>query len=202
MFASSRVRAFLTICALVASAGSAGAQSPTATGDGSAVENGTPAAQPALPPATLSAQPGGVVPGPLEAERKLLLSRIDLAKKHGIGTSVYLSEFNKVEEQVKGGAQADAIKGRIESLTRSLADQLQRGRNLKTQRPTPPAGSQQGGPDPVPAATASAGPAAAPGAGSGSLADKLKSITNDLPPGTLEKLMQNDKARNILQHLK
>lgn len=200
MFASIRARTLLTICALVACVGSAGAQSPTSPGDGAVPASATPPVQ-SLPPATMSAVPTQVVPGPLEAERKLLLSRIDLAKKHGIGTSVYLTEFNKVEEQVKEGVQADLIKGRIESLTRSLAEQLQRGRNLKIQRPIPPTGSQQGGPD---AATASAGPKTGPATNTagGSLADKLRSITNDLPPGTLEKLMQNDKARNILQHLK
>jgi hypothetical protein len=146
--------------------------------------------------------PVTVVPGPQEEERKLLLSRIELAKKHGIGTSVYLIEFRKVEEEVKAGMAPDAIKGRVESLTRSLAEQLQRGRNLKTQRPIPTAGSH--------ASAASSGDlnAAVPGApaggsmGGGSLAEKLKSITNDLPPGTLEKIMKNDKARNLLERLK
>lgn len=195
--------ALVAICALVGSSTSVLAQS----GDTSNTSNlGAPATmQPtttAPMPAAQAGTPTTVAAGPLEAERKLLLSRIELAKKHGIGTSVYLNEFKKVEEEVKSGVPAESIKGRIDSLTRSLAEQLQRGRNLKTQRPIPTAGSQASASAPTGDLNAVTPTPPASSTGGGSLAEKLKSITNELPPGTLEKLMQNDKARNILERLK
>lgn len=196
MSARRGAQSLVAICTLIASFSATATAQTTPEASTTASTAPLPGAHPTF------AAPTTVVSGPLDAERKLLLSRIELAKKHGIGTSVYYSEFNKIEEEVKAGATADQVKGRIESLTRSLAEQLQRGRNLKTQRPIPPAGSQSGGNDGGGPVAASSPRSSGGGGGGGSLAEKLKSITNDLPPGTLEKIMQNDKARNLLERLK
>jgi hypothetical protein len=44
-----------------------------------------------------------VAPGPFEAKRKLLLASIKMAKKQGFGITVYFTELNKVEDQIKPG---------------------------------------------------------------------------------------------------
>ncbi len=73
-----------------------------------------------------------VTPGPLEQQRLQLLAKIQGAKKYGIGVSTYIAAFGSIEEQVKSGSTEDILKGRIESLTRSLDAQIANSTQLKT----------------------------------------------------------------------
>ena len=68
----------------------------------------------------------------------MLLTRILAAQKQGIGIAAYMSEFNRIEGQVKDGQPASAYESRVASLSSSLDDQLKRGQILKTQRPVAP----------------------------------------------------------------
>lgn len=77
-------------------------------------------------------------PGPLLQQRQALLSRIVAAQKQGIGIGAYMSEFNRIEGQVKDGQPASAYESRVASLSANLDEQLKRGQILKTQRPVAP----------------------------------------------------------------
>jgi hypothetical protein len=113
-----------------------------------------------------------------------------------------------MEEDVKGGKTEDQLRPRIESLARSLKDQLDRSKILKTQRPVPPTASQQAG------GGASGGPAAGGGGASGlsaalggkdpnALLDKLREKLNsgDIPAGLKEKVLNSEKGRQLLEKL-
>lgn len=91
-------------------------------------------AAPADPTALLYAEKVG--PGPFQEKRQLLLSSIKLAKKQNFGVTVYLSELNRVEEQIKQGNATPQLEARIDSIADGLQDQLKRSQLLKTQRPT------------------------------------------------------------------
>lgn len=148
-----------------------------------------------------------VAPGPLEEARKMLWSRIKQAKSEGIGTGAYVTAFQGIEDQVKAGRQAEEIRPRIESLARSLKDQLDRSRILKTQRPIPPTASQSAG--------GGGAPSGGKGGGLEALADKLggkdpsalidrikeKLNTGDIPDGLKEKLLNSDKGKKLLEKL-
>ncbi|CAN5652245.1 hypothetical protein BH10CYA1_BH10CYA1_15060 [soil metagenome] len=77
-----------------------------------------------------------VTPGAFQEKRQLLLSSIKLAKKQNFGVTVYLSELNKVEDQIKQGNVTPQLEARIDSIADGLQDQLKRSQILKTQRPT------------------------------------------------------------------
>lgn len=77
-----------------------------------------------------------VTPGPFQEKRQLLLSSIKLAKKQNFGVTGYLSELNKVEDQIKQGNATPQLEARIDSIADGLQDQLKRSQILKTQRPT------------------------------------------------------------------
>ncbi len=94
----------------------------------------TTSAAPADPTALLYAEK--VAPGPFQEKRQLLLSSIKLAKKQNFGVTVYLSELNKVEEQIKQGNSTPQLEARIDSIADGLQDQLKRSQILKTQRPS------------------------------------------------------------------
>jgi hypothetical protein len=149
-----------------------------------------------------------VAPGPLVEARKMLWQRINQAKSEGIGTGAYVNAFQAMEEDVKGGKTEDQLRPRIESLARSLKDQLDRSKILKTQRPVPPTASQQAG------GGASGGPAAGGGGASGlsaalggkdpnALLDKLREKLNsgDIPAGLKEKVLNSEKGRQLLEKL-
>jgi len=100
-----------------------GQQSPAQTSPDSATGQ-------AAPPA---AQPE-VLPGPLQQERAALLAKILKAKEQGIGTTAYLAEFNRIQAMPTGGGSCEQVHARIDSLSNSLDEQLQRSKILKTQR--------------------------------------------------------------------
>src|SRR3990167_1563826 len=75
-----------------------------------------------------------LVPGPLEMERAELLDLINFAKMQGAGVSTYMSEFNKIEDQVRRNEPTSAIDGAIESLQHNVEDQVLRARALQTQQ--------------------------------------------------------------------
>jgi hypothetical protein len=155
--------------------------------------------------APTSAAPGAdVVPGPMLEQRRQLLEHIHTAGAHGIGITNYMMAFNAVEDQVRNGASETQIKPRVDQLSNALIEQLKRAQILKTQRPLPPTNSQQ--PENA-AATAAPGPAAPAAGGApldklgnlGSLKDKLGGI--DIPDSLKEKLLNSDKAKEILKRL-
>lgn len=141
--------------------------------------------------------------GPLLDARKALMEDIKRAKSRGVGIAGYTAAFEAIEEQVKAGNAPEQITPRIDSVKRSLADQLKRSDVLKTQKPIPPQGSQlSGGP-------ASSGPgpgSASTGGGTGStdptiakLKEKFGDIPEDqIPAGLKDKL----KDPAVLQKLK
>jgi len=147
-----------------------------------------------------------VAAGPLIEARKMLWARISQAKNEGIGTGVYITAFKAIEEDVQAGKPIEAIRPRIESLARSLKEQLDRSRMLKTQRPTPPSSSQSiggeapsggkgGGLDGLAAKLGGKDPSA--------LIDKLKEKLNsgDIPEGLKDQIMNSEKGRKLLEKL-
>lgn len=158
-----------------------------------------------------------VAPGPLVEARKMLWMRINLATSEGIGTSTYIAAYKHLDDQVKEGKSADELRPRIESLARSLKDQLDRSRILKTQRPIRPTVSQAaGGADAsgLPSGSMALGgakgaglaaAAAALGGGDESILDKLKSKLMSGGGGDLEALkqqaMRTKKGREFLEKL-
>ena len=75
-----------------------------------------------------------VLSGPLEQERKQLLEKIQGAKKYRIGISSYIVAFSAIENEVKAGSTEAALKSRIESLMRSLESQINKAKELKTNK--------------------------------------------------------------------
>ena len=106
----------------------------TNTSTKTTVETTVKPAAPSDPTALLYAEK--VAPGAFEAKRQLLLSSIKVAKKQNFGVTVYLSELNKVEDQIKQGNSSPQLEARIDSIADGLTDQLKRSQILKTQRPT------------------------------------------------------------------
>lgn len=161
---------------------------------------------PAAPAETTSAAAPEFVPGPLLEARKGLMEDIKKAKARGVGIAGYMTAFEAIEEQVKSGTPPEQITGRIESVKKSLADQLKRSDVLKTQKPIPPQGSQLSGGSS--GGSPSSGPGAPGGgkAGTGStdptiakLKEKFGDIPEDqIPPGLKDKL----KDPAVLQKLK
>lgn len=140
-----------------------------------------------------------VAPGPFEAKRQLLLSSIKVAKKQNFGITAYLSELNKIEEQIKQGNASPQLEARIDSIAEGLTDQLKRSQILKTQRPAAGAGTRT-----------SFGGAGAAGAGGGhknteAIINELRQKYGDKIPAGLdnnelkEKLMKSDLAKEYLR---
>jgi hypothetical protein len=162
-------------------------------------------------PATTSGTNSEVAPGPLIEARRMLWLRLDQAKTEGIGTTAYVAAFKGIEDEVKAGKTAEDIKPRIESLARSLKEQLERSKILKTQRPIPPTASQSGGSSGGgggPASGASGGKggglSAALGGGDGDLIGRIKDkLLNggDIPDSLKQKAMQSEKGRKLLEKL-
>jgi hypothetical protein len=166
------------------------------------------AATPEPPAATTSGATEGPAPGPLLEARKMLWQRIQQAKGEGIGTAAYVTAFKGVEDEVKAGKTAEDIKPRIESLARSLKDQLDRSKILKTQRPIPPTASQSSGPSGGGGPAASAGPgkggglSAALGGSDSDLIGKLKDKFlngGEIPDSLKQKAMQSKKGRELME---
>jgi hypothetical protein len=74
--------------------------------------------------------------GPLLDKRKLVLSKIQAAKKQGTGISGYMAEYERIEGMVKNGEPEANYADRLASLQNGIDDQLKRSQLLKTQRPT------------------------------------------------------------------
>jgi hypothetical protein len=161
----------------------------------------TTATTPVPPPAaTASGGSADLAPGPMLAERKVLLGHIKQASAGGIGTANYMMAFNAVEDQVRAGASEAQIRPRVESLSSSLVDQLKRSQLLKVQRPLPPSASQQGDAAGAPIAAAGTGGGKAGGMNP-AIVDKIKSQLGgiDIPDSLRDKLLNNDKARELLK---
>lgn len=144
-------------------------------------------------------------PGPLLDARKSLMEDIKKAKARGVGIAGYMTAFQAIEEQVKAGTPTEQITPRIDSVKRSLADQLKRSDVLKTQKPIPPQGSQLSGGGGISTSVGSSAPSGG-GAGKGStdptiakLKEKFGDIPEDqIPAGLKDKL----KDPAVLQKLK
>jgi hypothetical protein len=76
------------------------------------------------------------VQGPLLENRKLVLSRIQAAKKQGTGISGYMAEYGRIEQMVKNGEPEANYAERLSSLQSGIDEQLKRSQLLKTQHPT------------------------------------------------------------------
>jgi hypothetical protein len=182
-----------------------------------AIAQETPTAPATTSGAAASEEP--VSPGPLLEARKMLWMRINLAKSEGIGTSTYITAFKHLDGEVKAGKTGEELRPRVESLARSLKEQLDRSKILKTQRPIPPTASQSGGGAGGDASMPSGGSmaafggkggglaaaAAALGGGDDSILDKLKSKLMSGGGGDLESLKQQalrtKKGREFLEKL-
>ncbi|HEY9682254.1 MAG TPA: hypothetical protein V6C89_16405 [Drouetiella sp.] len=143
-----------------------------------------------------------VSPGPFEAKRQLLLSSIKVAKKQNFGITAYLSELNKIEEQIKQGNASPQLEARIDSIAEGLTDQLKRSQILKTQRPA--AGA-------APRTSYGGGGAANAGGGrknTDAIINELRQKYGDKIPAGMagmdnnelkEKLMKSDLAKEYLR---
>lgn len=142
-------------------------------------------------------------PGPLLEARKALMEDIKKAKARGVGIAGYTTAFQAIEEQIKAGTPPEQITPRIDSVKRSLADQLKRSDVLKTQKPIPPQGSQLSGGGGI----SPGGSPAAAGGGSGKATDptiaKLKEKFGDIPEDQIPAGLK-DKLKDpaVLQKLK
>lgn len=148
------------------------------------------------------AQEDGAQPGPGQAARQKLFERIQQAKSQGIGIGGYLQAFKALEEQAKGGDGEEKINSRVEAIHKSINDQMERAKVLKTQRPLPPQGSQVKGSDPIP--TAGGPPAGGLPAGiPGGLADKIKGKFGDkldgLPDGLKDRLQDPETRQKLME---
>ncbi|MBY0356393.1 MAG: hypothetical protein K2W82_00210 [Candidatus Obscuribacterales bacterium] len=137
--------------------------------------------------------------GPLAPERQQLLNSIKQAGSAGIGTSGYMQAFQALEEQIKSGASEAAVSQRLDGIKRSLAEQMQRSKLLKTQKPVAPQGSQIRGGEAPAAQAATQVKAQATGAAAeteSAMIDKMREKYGDrideIPPGLRERL--NDPA--------
>lgn len=101
--------------------------------------------------------------GPLLEARKQLMAEIKKAKAQGVGIGGYMTAFQGIEEQIKTGAPEDQVTPRIDSIRKSLAEQLKRSQLLKIQKPAPPQGSQITGSG----SPSASGPPVATGGGGG-----------------------------------
>lgn len=159
-------------------------------------------------PAMAQSDPEGAAPGPGQEARQKLFERIQQAKSQGIGIGGYLNAFRALEEQAKGGAAPETLNPRIDQIHKSINDQLDRAKILKTQRPLPPQGSQLRGSDPIgasgggPAAGGGAGGAGGPG-GPGGMAEKIKARFGDkldnLPEGLKERLSDPGTRQKLME---
>lgn len=156
-------------------------------------------------PAMAQSDPEGAAPGPGQEARQKLFERIQQAKSQGIGIGGYLNAFRALEEQAKGGAAPESLNPRIDQIHKSINDQLDRAKILKTQRPLPPQGSQLRGSDPIGAS--GGGPAAGGGAGgpggAGGMAEKIKARFGDkldnLPEGLKERLSDPGTRQKLME---
>ncbi len=124
-----------------------------------------------------------ISPGPLLESRKALMADIKKAKAQGVGIAGYLTAFQGIEEQIKAGTPPDQLTGRIDSIKRSLTEQLKRSQLLKVQKPAPPQGSQVSGSGSASSATASLPPPSSsggPGPDESGMLAKLKRKFGDL----------------------
>lgn len=148
------------------------------------------------------AQEDGAAPGPAQAARQRLFERIQQAKSQGIGIGGYLQAFRALEDQAKNGDAEEKINPRIEQIHKSIADQMERAKILKTQKPIPPQGSQIKGSDPAPVASGGP-PAGGPGGAPGGLAEKIKSKFGDkldgLPEGLKDRLNDPETRQKLME---
>ncbi len=136
------------------------------------------------------------VPGPLFEKRKLLLGRIQAAKKQGTGISGYMAEYGRIEQMVKAGEPESNYADRLDSLQNNIDEQIKRSQILKTQHPVYTA-------PPISSGSASASSVSHSGGGSigGMSIDQLKAKYGDkVPSGIAEKLgsMTPDQQRKLL----
>jgi hypothetical protein len=141
------------------------------------------------------------VQGPLYEKRKLVLSRIQAAKKQGTGISGYMAEYGRIEQMVKNGEPETNYGERLVSLQNGIDDQIKRSQILKTQHPTYTGTSASSG-------SASSSQSASGGGGGGGATfggmsiDQLKAKYGDkVPPGVAEKLgsMSPEQRKELLQ---
>lgn len=146
-----------------------------------------------------------VTPGPMALERQKVLDMILSAKEQKIGIAAYLGAFKSLEDQVKAGAQEKQIKGRLESISSSLSEQLKRSKELKLQKPAPPVAASS------PSPMESGGPSKS-GGESGStdkMIDNLRkkwfggeipdSIKKKIPPGIDPGKMDNETIKDLIK---
>ena len=223
-----KAKGWVLTSALIASAGAAAFAQDTLTpsvttiGAPGTVDASMQGGMPEATPTTTGTASGAgssamsVGPGPMEAPRKILLSRIQQAKSEGIGIASYMNAFTYIEDAVKSGQTEAQVRPRIESLARALKDQLDKSRVLKTQRPAPPTASQTGGGAPTTAAAPATTPISSAdiakkmggGGADSSLIDKIKERfggqlpdINSLPEGLRDKLINSDKGKELLKKL-
>lgn len=191
----------LGLAAVAQSPGAPAAGTPSGDAGTSAAPNQIPSGAPAdrSSPASGGAEagapePANVVAGPLEEQRRVLLRRIMLAGKLGIGTGPYMAAFNNIEQMVSSGASAEDIQKRVESVRSSLSAQVERMREIK-QRPL------QGVTKASPASPQAAAPSEAGGGTLDQLKQKYGSQIRDAlaNPETREKLANPEVRERLMQ---
>ncbi len=63
--------------------------------------------------------------GPLQSERRALLSSLFGAREQGVGIAAYAAEFNRIEELVKSGQDQATIESKVKSLADLLKKQME-----------------------------------------------------------------------------
>jgi hypothetical protein len=143
------------------------------------------------------------VQGPLLEKRKLVLSRIQAAKKQGTGISGYMAEYARIEQMVKNGEPEANYADRLSSLQNGVDEQLKRSQMLKTQRPTYSGISASSSSSSSVSSSASSGGGRGSGGGplGGMSLDQIKAKYGDkVPPDIADKLssMSPEKKKELL----
>lgn len=160
-------------------------------------------AQPAhVNPADIQLETQEVAPGPLMELRHNLLQKMKDAKSRGVGIAPYFSAYTNTEAAIRGGETEDKVRPRLESLLRSLDEQIQRAEILKTQRPAPVSKPPDRQASSSPAEAEAKAAAEKKKAMLEKLKEKLKNDNLEIPDDLREKLMESEQGKQLLEKLK
>lgn len=82
--------------------------------------------------------PSEPLPGPYEADRRKIRNWLVAANKKGVGLGAYLPVWNDIEGAVQTGASENDIKAKIDSICRSIENQVRESSKAQAFRPVKP----------------------------------------------------------------
>lgn len=82
--------------------------------------------------------PSEPLPGPYEADRRKIRNWLVAANKKGVGLGAYLPVWNEIESSVQTGASEKDIKAKIDSICRSIENQVRESSKAQAFRPVKP----------------------------------------------------------------